>query len=50
MLLTLVTTHRQMGLRGFAASYEGIIILIMFYIDKTGIQYTYKTKTMSVNN
>lgn len=24
MLLTLVTTHRQVGLRGFAASYEGI--------------------------
>lgn len=23
MLLTLVTTHRQVGLRGFAASYEG---------------------------
>lgn len=24
MLLTLVTTHRQAGLRGFAASYEGM--------------------------
>lgn len=27
MLLTLVTTHRQAGLRGFAASYEGMPIL-----------------------
>lgn len=25
MLLTLETTHRQVGLRGFAASYEGMI-------------------------
>lgn len=33
MLLTLVTTSRQTGLRGFAASYEGIFDFFFSFIE-----------------